>query len=142
MAFQAAAFGGQQGSISERRSRPATTEEMVTYSFMGAVIACDLTINRKIGLEAALGSAAMMVSEALLFRHGGLVADSQGKKLSREQLLNGSVATIVMTMKELCYEDMNPAERKEVADYLQELCQATEQPGGPPDPQRPPFCAP
>lgn len=107
-------------------TKPATQEEVNTYTTMGAVASCDLAVRQKVPLTKSLPATSSMVAYILLNRHGGQIVGVGNQKLSDEQLFQGSFLQIVGGVRRGCYDRLDASDKKEVDTILAQLEKAAQ----------------
>lgn len=101
--------------------KPASQEDVATYTTMGAVASCDLAVRQQIPLAKTLPATSAMVAYVLSIRHGSEIKGVSNGKLSNEQLMQGSYIQIVGAIRRGCYDKLNEADKKEIDNVVTQL---------------------
>jgi hypothetical protein len=101
--------------------KPATQDEVATYSTMGAVASCDLAVRQQVPLSKSLPATSAMVAYILSTRHGSQIQGVSTSKLSNEQLIQGSFIQIVGGIRRGCYDKLSAADKKEVDTIVSQV---------------------
>lgn len=88
---------------------------------MGAFSSCSLAIDQKVPLQKTVGSNINMVAFVLRELHGSLIADVGRNKLSDTQLTNGAAADVIVRIKNLCYTNLDAADKKFLDDNIAQI---------------------
>jgi hypothetical protein len=102
-------------------TKPATQEEVATYSTMGAVASCDLAVRQQVPLTKSLPATSAMVAYILSARHGSEIQGVSNGKLSNEQLIQGSFIQIVGGVRRGCYDKLGADDKKEVDQIISQV---------------------
>lgn len=106
--------------------KPATQDEVATYSTMGAVASCDLAVRQQVPLAKSLPATSAMVAYILSSRHGSEIQGVSSGKLNNEQLIQGSFIQIVGGVRRGCYDKLSAADKKEVDSIISQVEKAAE----------------
>jgi hypothetical protein len=109
-------------------ARPATPEEVNTYMTMSAINLCALS-QQKVPFRAALDGSVSMVASVLTEKHGSRIAGA-ANALSRDQVINATVAESVLRSDRFCGTKLPPDWRKEYDKLLPEIRKAVSSGGG------------
>ena len=100
-----------QSPPQEQKATPATQDNVVTYTSMGAFNSCILMTKLDQSAAKSIEVSAAMMSNVLLLKHGGLVPENPAPKvpspLSFEQLMNGSAINIMAAIKSTCFDKLS-----------------------------------
>ena len=108
-------------SFAQQTGKPATQEDVLTYSFMGAVNLCTLA-QGKVAFQPALQGAIAMQVAVLLQKHGGKITGVQNEKaLTEQELANGSAIQTVMQVNAMCAKNLPADWSKEVNDMVTKI---------------------
>lgn len=108
-------------AVAQQASKPATQEDVLTYTFMGSVNLCTLA-QEKVAFNPALKAAISMQVAVLTQKHGGKIAGVQNDKvLTEQELANGSVIQTVLQMNAMCGKTLPPDWAKEVNDIVTKI---------------------
>ncbi|MFN7900043.1 MAG: hypothetical protein ACK5N0_10335 [Synechococcaceae cyanobacterium] len=108
-------------AFAQQASKPATQEDVLTYSFMGSVNLCTLS-QAKVAFQPALQGAVGMQVAVLLQKHGGKIAGVQNEKaLTEQELANGSAIQTVLQVNAMCAKNLPADWSKEVNDMVSKI---------------------
>jgi len=111
-----------QSSPQEQNATPATQDNVVTYTAMGAFNSCILMTKLDQSAAKSIEVSAAMMSNVLLLKHGGLVPENPAPKvpspLSFEQLMNGSAINIMVSIKSTCFDKLSKANQEFITTNL------------------------
>lgn len=95
-----------QGKIEQK---PATNEDLYTYTFMGGVSTCNMIGSNLADFDKSLGNSIGMVGITIATKHKSQILDAQGKviNLSQEQLQGASAVQIFEQVARLCGKSMS-----------------------------------
>ena len=102
-------------------TRPATQEDVASYTTMGAVASCDLAVRQQVPLTKSLPATSAMVAYILSTLHGSEIQGVASGKLSNEQLIQGSIMMIVGRIRRGCYDKLSATDKKEVDTIVSEV---------------------
>ncbi len=102
-------------------TKPATQEEVATYTTMGAVASCDLAVRQQVPLTKSLTATSAMVAYILATRHGSQIQGVSTNALNNEQLFQGSFIQIVGGIRRGCYDKLNATDKKEVDTIVSQV---------------------
>ena len=105
----------QKPAAQPRALKTATADEVNTYMAMSAINMCGLA-TAKVPFKTAMNSSVTMVVSVLNDKHGGQIAGAPGK-LTRDQIINATVAETVIRVDRLCGKTL-PADWKKELDPL------------------------
>jgi hypothetical protein len=105
----------QRPAAQPRAAKTATADEVNTYMAMSAINMCGLAA-AKVPFKTAMNSSVTMVTSVLTDKHGGQIAGAPAK-LSRDQIINATVAETVIRVDRLCGKTL-PADWKKELDPL------------------------
>ncbi len=121
-------MGTNAPSLKMAAAKPASQDDINTYSMMGAVNICILN-SSKVSFDVAVPAAAEMVASVIIQKHGGVIAGANNNQpLSSQMVLNGSVINVVARVQEACMTKLGVADQKKVKDLLAQVEQASQQP--------------
>lgn len=108
-------------AFAQPASKPASQEDVLTYSFMGSVNLCTLS-QAKVAFQPALQGAVGMQVAVLLQKHGGKIAGVQNEKaLTEQELANGSAIQTVLQVNAMCAKNLPADWSKEVNDMVSKI---------------------
>lgn len=89
------------------QAKPATPEELLTYSFMGGVSVCNSVKNSFTDYDKAMANAVVMTSTVIYNKHSSKIIDPSGKTVSLEpqQLESGVVIQTFGQIERICAKD-------------------------------------
>ena len=106
-----------QGFSQEVNTKPAISEELNTYTGMGAVNICTLN-GLGISFDKSLQASVQMFLSVLDGRHGGAIQGIEGgKKLTEKVLINGGVFETILKVDGICGKDF-AGENKKLLEKL------------------------
>jgi hypothetical protein len=111
-------------------SKPATVEEVNTYMTMSAINLCALS-QQKVPFKAALDGSVSMVASVLTEKHGSRLAGA-ATPLSRDQIINATVAESLLRSDRFCGTKLPADWRKEYDTLLPQIRKALTPAGGKP----------
>ena len=111
-------------------SKPATVEEVNTYMTMSAINLCALS-QQKVPFKAALDGSVSMVASVLTEKHGSRLAGA-ANPLSRDQIINATVAESLLRSDRFCGSKLPADWRKEYDTLLPQIRKALTPAGGKP----------
>jgi hypothetical protein len=111
-------------------SKPATVEEVNTYMTMSAINLCALS-QQKVPFKAALDGSVSMVASVLTEKHGSRLAGA-ATPLSRDQIINATVAESLLRSDRFCGTKLPADWRKEYDTLLPQIRKALTPTGGKP----------
>jgi len=111
-------------------SKPATVEEVNTYMTMSAINLCALS-QQKVPFKAALDGSVSMVASVLTEKHGSRLAGA-ATPLSRDQIINATVAESLLRSDRFCGTRLPADWRKEYDTLLPQIRKALTPAGGKP----------
>lgn len=101
--------------------KPATQEDVLTYSFMGSVTLCSLS-QAKVAVQPAMQAAISMQVAVLLQKHGGKIAGVQNEKaLTEQELANGSLIQTALRVNAMCGKNLPPDWAKEIGQIVTQI---------------------
>lgn len=107
--------------------KPATNEEFNTYMTMAAINMCQLS-QAKVPFKPAMESNLAMLTSVITSKHGSRVAGAPSA-LTREQIINASVAETVIRIDRFCGKTLPADWKKEVDPLLAQVKQAIQSSG-------------
>jgi hypothetical protein len=107
--------------------KPATNEEFNTYMTMAAINMCGLS-QAKVPFKSAMETNLAMLTSVLSSKHGSRVAGAPAP-LTREQMINASVAETVIRVDRFCGKTLPPDWKKEVDPLVAQVKQAMQSAG-------------
>jgi hypothetical protein len=110
--------------------KPATVEEVNTYMTMSAINLCALS-QQKVPFKAALDGSVSMVASVLTEKHGSRLAGA-ATPLSRDQIINATVAESLLRSDRFCGTKLPADWRKEYDTLLPQIRKALTPAGGKP----------
>jgi hypothetical protein len=108
--------------------KPATVEEVNTYMTMSAINLCALS-QQKVPFKAALDGSVSMVASVLTEKHGSRLAGA-ATPLSRDQIINATVAESLLRSDRFCGTKLPADWRKEYDTLLPQIRKALTPAGG------------
>jgi hypothetical protein len=102
--------------------KPATVEEVNTYMTMSAINLCALS-QQKVPFKAALDGSVSMVASVLTEKHGSRLAGAPNA-LSRDQIINATVAESLLRSDRFCGSRLPADWRKEYDTLLPQIRKA------------------
>ncbi|MEB3242461.1 MAG: hypothetical protein VKO44_02385 [Cyanobacteriota bacterium] len=117
----------QQAPQGQANQSPATGEQFNTYMTMAAINMCALSQN-KVAFKPAMESNLAMVTSVLTSKHGSKVVGAPAA-LTREQLINASVAETVIRIDRFCGKTLPADWKKDVDPLLSQVKQAVQSSG-------------
>ena len=123
-------FAQQQAAAANQK--PATNEEFNTYMTMAAINMCGLS-QAKVAFKPAMETNLTMLTSVLTSKHGSRVAGAPAA-LTREQLINASVAETVIRVDRFCGKNLPPDWKKEMDPIVAQVKQAMQSAGKAPKP--------
>lgn len=118
----------QQAPAGAAASKPATVEEVNTYMTMSAINLCALS-QQKVPFKAALDGSVSMVASVLTEKHGSRLAGA-ATPLSRDQIINATVAESLLRSDRFCGTKLPADWRKEYDTLLPQIRKALTPAGG------------
>jgi hypothetical protein len=103
-------------------AKPASVEDVNTYMTMSAINLCALS-QQKVPFKAALDGSVSMVASVLTEKHGSRIAGS-ANALSREQIINATVAESILRSDRFCGTKLPADWRKEYDTLLPQIRKA------------------
>ena len=103
-------------------SKPASVEEVNTYMTMSAINLCALS-QQKVPFKAALDGSVSMVASVLTEKHGSRLAGAPNP-LSRDQIINATVAESILRSDRFCGTRLPADWRKEYDTLLPQIRKA------------------
>jgi hypothetical protein len=103
-------------------TKPASVEEVNTYMTMSAINLCALS-QQKVPFKAALDGSVSMVASVLTEKHGSRLAGA-ANPLSREQIINATVAESILRSDRFCGTRLPADWRKEYDTLLPQIRKA------------------
>jgi hypothetical protein len=116
------------GSSGGAPGKPASAEEANTYMTMAAINLCALS-QQKVPFKAALDGSVSMVASVFTERHGSRLAGS-ANPLSRDQIINATVAESILRSERFCGTKLPADWRKEYDTLLPQIRKALTPAGG------------
>ncbi|MEB3169486.1 MAG: hypothetical protein VKK97_12255 [Synechococcaceae cyanobacterium] len=108
-------------AFAQQAGKPASQEDVFTYTFMGAVNLCTLA-QGKVAFNPALQAAISMQVAVLLQKHGGKISGVQNEKvLTEQELANGTLFQTVMQVNTMCGKNLPADWAKEVNDMVSKI---------------------
>jgi hypothetical protein len=103
-------------------ARAATPEEVNTYMAMSAINMCALAAS-KVAFKPAIDSSVSMVASVITDKHGGKIAGGPAN-LTRQQIINATVAESVLRVERICGKNLPADWRKEFDPVLAQVKKA------------------
>lgn len=103
-------------------TKPASVEEVNTYMTMSAINLCALS-QQKVPFKAALDGSVSMVASVLTEKHGSRLAGAPNP-LSRDQIINATVAESILRSDRFCGTRLPADWRKEYDTLLPQIRKA------------------
>ncbi|MFM7265073.1 MAG: hypothetical protein ACKOZW_05685 [Cyanobium sp.] len=103
-------------------TKPASVEEVNTYMTMSAINLCALS-QQKVPFKAALDGSVSMVASVLTEKHGSRLAGA-ANPLSRDQIINATVAESILRSDRFCGSRLPADWRKEYDTLLPQIRKA------------------
>ncbi len=102
-------------------TKPASQQDVNVYSQMGAINVCVLNTS-KIGFDKSLQASLEMIMPVLEGLHGGVIQGvNNGNKLSRDQLVNGMGAQILLRVQQMCGSKLSAADKKTLDGVVSQI---------------------
>jgi hypothetical protein len=116
-----------QQSAKAPAATPATADQFNTYMSMAAINMCTLA-QAKLPFKASMEGNLSMLTSVLTTKHGSQVQGAPAP-LSREQLVNASVAETVLRIDKFCGASLPPDWKKEVQPLVAQVKKAMQAAG-------------
>jgi len=101
--------------------KPATTEELNTYTGMGAVSICSLN-QSGVSFDKSLQSSIQMFLSVMDGRHGGAIQGVDGgKKLPEKVLMNGGLVETIVKVDGICGKDFVGDNKRRLDNIKEEI---------------------
>lgn len=113
-----------------RAARVASPDEVNTYMAMSAINMCALAAS-KVPFKAAIDSSVSMVASVITDKHGSQISGAPSK-LTREQIINATVAETVLRVDRICGKNLPADWKKELDPIIAQVRQAMSARGGKP----------
>lgn len=97
-------------------TKPASIELMNDLTLASAVSVCNLAVEQKVPVQAAVVSTAQGIAYLVSAKYGNEIASSG--KLEVSQVFNGTVVQVVAKVKEGCFPKISAADQKFVDNLL------------------------
>lgn len=120
----------QQQQQQRPAARVASPDEVNTYMAMSAINMCALAAS-KVPFKAAIDSSVSMVASVITDKHGGQISGAPSK-LTREQIINATVAETVLRVDRICGKNLPADWKKELDPIIAQVRQAMSTRGGRP----------
>jgi hypothetical protein len=112
----------QKPAAQPRATKTATADEVNTYMAMSAINMCGLAAS-KVPFKPAMNSSVTMVTSVLTDKHGGKIAGAPAT-LTRDQIINATVAETVIRVDRICGKSLPPDWKKELDPLLAQVRKA------------------
>ncbi|MEB3322525.1 MAG: hypothetical protein VKI81_06850 [Synechococcaceae cyanobacterium] len=114
--------GGAALAQQKPAPRTASTEEVNTYMTMSAINMCALAAS-KVPFKAAIDSSVAMVASVITDKHGSQISGAPAK-LTRQQIINATVAETVLRVERICGKNLPAAWKKELDPLVAQVKKA------------------